>query len=62
MTAIETLMGKKPRQENDHEDAALVVTSMLTQEADVSGLLRLDVLGITDTSEIKSKETLQKEL
>lgn len=35
---------------------------MFMQEPDVSDLWRLDVFGITDTSEKKSKKTLQKEI
>ncbi|KAF2886826.1 hypothetical protein ILUMI_19347 [Ignelater luminosus] len=66
MTAVETklgwtLMGKKPTEENSKHDAALIVTSMFVQEADISNLWSLDVMGITDPVETKSsKKELKK--
>ncbi|KAF2884417.1 hypothetical protein ILUMI_21757 [Ignelater luminosus] len=61
MTAVETklgwtLMGKKPTEENSKNDAALIVTSMFVEEADISNLWSLDVMGITDPVETKSRE------
>lgn len=52
MTAIGTrldwtLMSEKLRQENNHENAALVFNSLVMQEVDVSYLWRLYVLRIT---------------
>ncbi|KAF2891210.1 hypothetical protein ILUMI_14963, partial [Ignelater luminosus] len=67
MTAVETklgwtLMGKKPTEENSKNDAALIVTSMFVQEADISNLWSLDVMGITDPVETKSRERVQEEI
>ncbi|KAF2891074.1 hypothetical protein ILUMI_15099 [Ignelater luminosus] len=67
MTAVETklgwtLMGKKPTEENSKNDAALIVTSMFEQEADISNLWSLDVMGITDPVETKSRERAQEEI
>ncbi|KAF2886493.1 hypothetical protein ILUMI_19680 [Ignelater luminosus] len=67
MTAVKTklswtLMGKKPTEENSKHDAALIVTSMLVQEADISSLWSLDVMGITDPVKTKSRERAQEEI
>ncbi|KAF2895559.1 hypothetical protein ILUMI_10613, partial [Ignelater luminosus] len=43
-------------------DAALIVTSMFVQEADTSNLWSLDVMGITDPVETKSRERAQEEI
>ncbi|KAF2892030.1 hypothetical protein ILUMI_14143 [Ignelater luminosus] len=65
MTAVETklgwtLMGKKPTEENSKDDAALIATSMFVQEADISNLWSLDVMGITDPVETMSRERALK--
>lgn len=60
-TAIETrlgwtLIGKRRQEEISNVDTALVVTSLLIKEVDVSQLWSLDVLGIKDHMEPDSKE------
>ncbi|KAF2893886.1 hypothetical protein ILUMI_12292, partial [Ignelater luminosus] len=67
MTAVETklgcmLMGEKPTEENSKNDAALIVTSMFVQEADISNLWSLDVMEITDPVKTKSRERAQEEI
>ncbi|KAF2888439.1 hypothetical protein ILUMI_17734, partial [Ignelater luminosus] len=67
ITAVETKlgwtsMGKKPTEENSKNDAALIVTSMFLQEADISNLWSLDVMGITDPVKTKSGERAQEEI
>ncbi|KAF2889232.1 hypothetical protein ILUMI_16941 [Ignelater luminosus] len=65
MTAVETklgwtLMGKKPTEENFKNDAALIATSMFVQEADISNLWSLDVMGITDPLKQSQENELKK--
>ncbi|XP_011858115.1 PREDICTED: uncharacterized protein LOC105555693, partial [Vollenhovia emeryi] len=58
-TAIQTKLGWTLLGKNlvdTREDAALMVVSMLSQEASVSNLWKLDILGIADPLEIKTKE------
>ncbi|XP_044740096.1 uncharacterized protein LOC123301423 [Chrysoperla carnea] len=67
MTAIETrldwtLMGKKPTLNYSENDAALIVTSMYVQEADISNFWSLGVIGITDPIETKSKKLAEQEI
>ncbi|KMQ84902.1 retrotransposon domain containing protein, partial [Lasius niger] len=63
MTAIETKLGwtllGKNLIDDCKEDAALMVVSMMTQEADLSNVWRLDTLGITDPMENITKDALQ---
>lgn len=58
-----TLMGKVPQQEASSENLALAVTSLFVNEAEISNLCRLDLIGIKDPIERKTKhETdLQRE-
>lgn len=62
-TAIETKLGwtllGKNLIERSKEDTALVIVSMMTQEASISDLWRLDSLGITDPMETVTKEARQ---
>ncbi|XP_018402106.1 PREDICTED: uncharacterized protein LOC108779233 [Cyphomyrmex costatus] len=55
ITALETKLGwtflGREFDDNSESDAALIVMSMLSQEANVSDLWRLDTLGITDPIE-----------
>lgn len=66
VTAIETRLGLtllgKDLVNDSKEDATLSVLSMLTQEASVSELWKLDTLGITDPIESLSKEARQAEI
>lgn len=55
-------MGKKPTTQTSKNDASLIVTSMFVQEADISNLWSLDVMGITDPVETKSKQRAQEEI
>lgn len=56
-----TLLGKDLI-DHSERDAALMVVSMFTQEAEVADLWKLDILGITDPIENVSKETRQEEI
>ncbi|XP_015120370.1 uncharacterized protein LOC107043389 [Diachasma alloeum] len=56
-----TLMGKT-QQNAGQSDSVLSTISMFTQEASVSDLWSLDVLGITDPVEKKTKEMHQREV
>ncbi|XP_024892962.1 uncharacterized protein LOC112468145 [Temnothorax curvispinosus] len=60
-TAIETrlgwtVMGKNVQEKTSRVDPALLTVSMFTRDAKVSDLWRLDVLGITDPVQAKTKE------
>ncbi|XP_071652824.1 uncharacterized protein [Temnothorax longispinosus] len=60
-TAIETrlgwtVMGKNLQEKTSRVDPALLTVSMFTRDAKVSDLWRLDVLGITDPVQAKTKE------
>ena len=60
-TAIETrlgwtIMGKNSKEKITRVDLTLLAVSMFTQEANVSDLWSLDVLGINDPVETKTKE------
>ena len=53
LTAFETLLGwtimcKLPAAQSEVSESAVIFTNMLSHEADISELWRLDVLGITD--------------
>ncbi|XP_051162151.1 uncharacterized protein LOC127282110 [Leptopilina boulardi] len=51
-----TMIGKQLSDEEDRVDAALLVTTLFIQSADVTDLWSLDVLGIADPVETISKE------
>ncbi|XP_018403171.1 PREDICTED: uncharacterized protein LOC108780081 [Cyphomyrmex costatus] len=66
ITAIETklgwtLMGRNLIDKNK-EDTTLMIVSMMTENASVSDLWKLDALGITDPIESKTKEARQAEV
>ncbi|XP_035204986.1 uncharacterized protein LOC118179934 [Stegodyphus dumicola] len=53
-----TLMGKVPVEEAPNENLAMAVTSMFINEAEVSSLWRLNLIGINDPVEKKSKHKI----
>ncbi|GFT16106.1 integrase catalytic domain-containing protein [Trichonephila clavipes] len=55
-----TLMGKVPEEETPKESSvlAITVTSMFVNELDISNLWRLDLIGIDDPIEKKSKQEI----
>jgi len=57
-----TLMGKTNVQSTRKEDSALMIVSMFAQEARITDLWRLDILGITDPVQKRTKDTLQAEV
>lgn len=56
------MIGKYTQRNSPRNDATLVTISMLTKEAKISDLWRLDVLGINDPIQIKEKEVLLKQV
>jgi len=56
-----TLMGKN-LVDNSKEDSILMIVSMMSENASVSDLWKLDTLGITDPIESKTKEARQAEV
>lgn len=65
-TAIETKLGwtilGRNSEDSNNTDTTLMVVSMLSHEASVSELWKLDTLGITDPIENISKEARQEEI
>ncbi|GBO35440.1 hypothetical protein AVEN_98825-1, partial [Araneus ventricosus] len=51
-----TLMGKVPQVSTERVNLAMTVTSLFVKEAEIADLWRLDVLGIKDPMEKKSKQ------
>ncbi|GBO14256.1 hypothetical protein AVEN_177158-1 [Araneus ventricosus] len=51
-----TLMGKVPQVSTERVNLAMTVTSLFVNEAEIADLWRLDVLGIKDPMEKKSKQ------
>lgn len=67
ITAVETrlgwtLLGKAPQEQSEGADSALMNVSMFVQEANISQLWDLDVIGITDPIQKVSKEAHQQEV
>lgn len=65
-TALETELGwtilGKDLDDSDRTDTALMIVSMFVQEANVSGLWKLDTLSITDLIENITKKARQAEI
>lgn len=57
-----TLIGKTNKQLNKKKNTTLTVISMFTQEARITDLWRLDILGITDPILKKTKDKQQAEI
>lgn len=57
-----TLMGKTNVQQEPRPDTALLVVSMITQEANITDLWKLDTLGITDLDVKKTEQVYQTEI
>ncbi|GBN50017.1 hypothetical protein AVEN_95574-1 [Araneus ventricosus] len=53
-----TLMGKVPEVNTERVNLAMTVTSLFAKEAEIADLWRLDVLGIKDPMEKKSKQDI----
>ncbi|GBM32585.1 hypothetical protein AVEN_195547-1 [Araneus ventricosus] len=51
-------MGKVPQVNTERANLAMTVTSLLVKEAEIADLWRLDVLGIKDPMEKKSKQEI----
>ncbi|GBM83170.1 hypothetical protein AVEN_43667-1 [Araneus ventricosus] len=54
-----TLMGKVPQVNTERVNLAMTVTSLFVKEAEIADLWRLDVLGIKDPMEKKSKQKIE---
>ncbi|XP_043479022.1 uncharacterized protein LOC122509221 [Leptopilina heterotoma] len=50
-----TIMGKVPRAQNENDTPVAMITTMLSQEVDLTELWKLEILGITDPSEKVNK-------
>lgn len=55
-------MGKTNVQQEPRPDTALLVVSMITQEANITDLWKLDTLGITDLDVKKTEQAYQMEI
>ncbi|KAJ8964429.1 hypothetical protein NQ317_017452 [Molorchus minor] len=55
-----TLMGKVKISSNIPKSSSMIVTSLICQEANISNLWSLDVLGISDPTDQKSKKELEQ--
>lgn len=53
-----TLMGKVPQEQTSEENLAMTVLSLFVNESEISNLWKLDLIGINDPAEKKSKSEI----